>query len=176
MYRSLLFLALFTLSAVYADERKLKDEAHFECQVSAGQYWPGGKRGGGLAAHLFIETETLKYDYKAAASPEVKITLADFTNRFNGGNDVPFTRDMAKGYDLEIPFEISIHFFNSLKMETFISWMLPDYGVQPLVLQEDAVIEKGVAEAKYVFVLPHKNSTPTSTHSVVNVNVRCKEI
>lgn len=176
MFRSLLFLTLFTVSAGYADQSPLKDEAHFECQVSAGQYWPGDKRGGGRAGHLFIQTEPFKYNYKVAANPGVTITLADFTNRFNGGKDVPFTREMAKGYDLEIPFEIYVRFFNSLKMETSISWMLPDYGAQPLVLQEDAVVEKNVAEAKYVFVLPHKDSTPTSTHSVVNVNVRCKEI
>jgi hypothetical protein len=82
----------------------------------------------------------------------------------------------AKGYDLEIPFEISLRFFNSIKLETSIDWNLPDYGAQPLVLTQDAVIKKGVAEAKYTFVLPHKDSTPTSTYSVVHMNVRCTEI
>jgi hypothetical protein len=176
MFRSFLFLAFFTLPSAYADDLPLKDEAHFECSVSAGQYWPGSKSGRGRTGNLFIETDTFKYDFKATANAPVTLTLADFKNRFNGGNDVPFTRDMAKGYDLEVPFEISIRFFNSLKMETSIDWKLADYGAQPLVLMQDAVIEKGVAEAKYSFVLPHKDSTPTSTYSVVHVNVRCKEI
>jgi|GEM_PF-4738639 len=83
MFKSLLFLALFTFSFSYAEEPALKDEAHFECKAAAGQYWPGGKSGAGRAGHLFIETEPFKYDYKVTNAPTVKITLADFKNRFN---------------------------------------------------------------------------------------------
>ncbi len=176
MVRSLSFLALFMLSASYADERELKDEAHFRCTVAAGQYWPGDKTSESPADNLFIKTKPFRYDYKVAKKSVINITLADFTTRFNGGKELPFIQEMARGYDLEIPFEVSLLFSNSLKLETSISWKLPDYGVQPLVLMESAIIEKGLVEAKHSFVLPHKDSEPKSTPSAVQINVRCQEI
>jgi hypothetical protein len=94
MFRSILVLALFALSTAYAEELTLKDEAHFECSASAGQYWPGSKRASGLSEHLFIETETFKYDYKAATSPTITLTLADFKNRFNGGKGLRFRNSL----------------------------------------------------------------------------------
>lgn len=153
-------------------------KATYECEFSAGQDWPGDLRKQPATQNLFITSKPFEVRVDEGQPTSLSLGLKDLTERFDGDNDGPFNKEMAKGYDLETPFKMELNFLNADAVETALDWPLPAYGAQPLVLLNRAAVDKdNRLQVRYEIVPPHKdNQDPQAEYSAVHIGLDCKKL